>query len=195
MASSANDESRKESPRNGEPDPVVIAEGVADNIEHHPVPQHLSYVRAICWIVTGSVSAALVAGVVITFLVSFLASDGMILPWIVALAIWAVVTGILALWSLTWPALEHRHTAWRVGEDQIELRHGVLWRSMTTVPRSRVQHTDVSQGPLERRLGLARLIIHTAGTEHATVTVEGLEPATAERIRDHLLAGRVDDAV
>jgi membrane protein YdbS with pleckstrin-like domain len=51
----------------------------------------------------------------------------------------------------------------------LEIRRGVFWRSVVNVPRSRVQHTDVSQGPLERSYGLGTLIVYTAGTDHAQV--------------------------
>ena len=63
------------------------------------------------------------------------------------------------------------------------------------MPRSRVQHTDVSQGPLERKLGLGTLVIYTAGTDHARVALSGLDHSTALDIREHLLPGRTGDAV
>ncbi len=63
------------------------------------------------------------------------------------------------------------------------------------MPRSRVQHTDVSQGPLERSHGLGTLVIYTAGTEHARVELGGLDHGTALLIRDHLLPREENDAV
>jgi membrane protein YdbS with pleckstrin-like domain len=63
------------------------------------------------------------------------------------------------------------------------------------VPRSRVQHTDVSQGPLERRYGLGTLVIYTAGTSHSRVNLEGLDHEVARRIRAHLLPKDEGDAV
>ena len=63
------------------------------------------------------------------------------------------------------------------------------------VPRSRVQHTDVSQGPVERRFGLGTLVIYTAGTDHAKVDLAGLEHGVALRLRDHLLPSGDTDAV
>ena len=63
------------------------------------------------------------------------------------------------------------------------------------MPRSRVQHTDVSQGPLERGYGLGTLVIYTAGTDHAKVDLHGLDHATALAIRDHLLPREGGDAV
>jgi uncharacterized protein len=63
------------------------------------------------------------------------------------------------------------------------------------VPRSRVQHTDVSQGPLERKHGLGRLVIFTAGTQHSRVELPGLAHHTALDIRDRLLPRQTADVV
>jgi membrane protein YdbS with pleckstrin-like domain len=82
-----------------------------------------------------------------------------------------------------------------VDASGILIRRGVFWRRVIHVPRSRVQHTDVSQGPLERGHGLGTLVIYTAGTDHARVDLHGLDHAAALAIRDHLLPGEGEDAV
>ena len=38
-----------------------------------------------------------------------------------------------------------------------------------------------------RRFGIAKLVIHTAGTQHATVELPSLSKEDAERVRDHLV--------
>jgi membrane protein YdbS with pleckstrin-like domain len=58
-----------------------------------------------------------------------------------------------------------------------------------------VQHSDVSQGPLERRYGLGTLVVYTAGTSHSKVNLSGLEFNVAQRIRGHLLPDDQSDAV
>ena len=108
---------------------------------------------------------------------------------------WVVLTGGLGWWLHRWAVLHYRYASYTVNEEDIEIRSGVVWRKAISVPRSRVQHTDVSQGPLERRYGLGTLGIYTAGTDHAKVSVNGLEHATALRIRDHLLPPAGADAV
>ena len=55
-----------------------------------------------------------------------------------------------------------------------------MWQLETRIPISRVQHLDLRRGPLERRAGLATLIVHTAGTRLSAVTVNGLDEADAE---------------
>ena len=88
-----------------------------------------------------------------------------------------------------------RHASYRLDEQGIEIREGVIWRRVINVPRSRVQHIDVSQGPFERRYGIGTLAIYTAGVRHAMVALPGLDHARALRIRDFLLPERGDAGV
>jgi membrane protein YdbS with pleckstrin-like domain len=110
-------------------------------------------------------------------------------------ALWLLGNGLLAWHGQRWQAIDYRHTRYRVDEQGLEIRRGVFWRVVVNVPRSRVQHTDVSQGPLERRYGLGTLAVYTAGTDHAKVTLSGLDHEVALRIREHLMPERGTDAV
>ena len=94
-----------------------------------------------------------------------------------------------------WPELHHRHLRYRVDESGVRIRRGVLWRTVISIPTSRVQHTDVSQGPVQRSYGLATLTVHTAGTEGASISLSGLEHGVAKRLRDHLLPDHEPDDV
>jgi membrane protein YdbS with pleckstrin-like domain len=105
----------------------------------------------------------------------------------------AVVIGAWA--AERWPALDYVHAGYQLDGDGLQLRRGVLWQTVIHVPRSRVQHTDVSQGPLERRYGLGTLVVYTAGTNHARVALPGLAHEVARALRDELRAERADDAV
>jgi hypothetical protein len=100
-----------------------------------------------------------------------------------------------AVLAQVWPAKAWRHASYRVTERGIEIRRGVWWREAVAVPRSRVQHTDVTQGPLERSLGLGTLVLYTAGTDHSRVALPGLAYGDALAIRDRLAAVDEDDAV
>lgn len=110
-------------------------------------------------------------------------------------ALWAIGNGAFAWHTQRWPPIDYRHVSYRVDEHGIEIRRGVYWRKVINVPRSRVQHTDVAQGPLERRYGLGTLVIYTAGTDHAKVMLAGLDHEVAMRIREHLMPERGSDAV
>lgn len=101
--------------------------------------------------------------------------------------LWLPATLGVALLSYTWPPIEYRRTRYRIDDDVVEIERGVLWRSSVTVPRPRVQHLDVSQGPVQRHYGLGVLSIYTAGTEHSVVVLPGLAHEVALTLRDRLL--------
>jgi len=87
----------------------------------------------------------------------------------------AVVIAPIGLWSvlIATPARWARWGwAWR------------LARRHTIVPAARVQHIDVTQGPVERMFGVATLVLHTAGTANSQVDLPGITRETAEEIRD-----------
>lgn len=179
--------------------PMVIPEAaspegmapIADGVERRLDPRALSWRRTLGWTRFAGVTIPLLAA---TLGLSFgLSGSAVALPVVLGLA--ALLVAALAWSAHMWPRLEHRHASYLVAPIGIEIRRGVLWRRTINIGRSRVQHTDVSQGPLERRFGLATLRIYTAGTDHAKVDLPGLEHAVALRIRDHLLPGEADDAV
>ena len=71
-------------------------------------------------------------------------------------------------------------------------RTGVFFRSITAVPLSRIQHVELSRGPLERLFGLATLQVFTAGGSGSDLSVPGLALDTGERLREFIL-GRIGD--
>jgi membrane protein YdbS with pleckstrin-like domain len=87
----------------------------------------------------------------------------------------------------------HARTRFALDEHSLRIRRGILWRSETVVPRSRVQHTDVNRGPLDRRLGLATLKVFTAGTKLASLGLDGLPDARAVELRNALIG--TDDGI
>lgn len=102
--------------------------------------------------------------------------------------LWGAASGLL-VGALFGAWLGHRRltcTRWRLDAQGLGLRRDLMWQTETQVPVSRVQHLDLRRGPLERRAGLATLIVHTAGTRLSAVTVSGLDDADAERLRDTL---------
>ena len=90
-----------------------------------------------------------------------------------------------AAWLLA--GMRWRRTGWRLDEDGLAIRRGLLWRSETVVPRSRVQHVDIGHGPIDRLFGLATLKVHTAGTRLSSVALAGMAQADAEALRDALV--------
>jgi putative membrane protein len=54
-----------------------------------------------------------------------------------------------------------RRNGYAFGPSLVLLRKGAIWRELIVVPEPRVQSIAISQGPLQRRLGLASLLVHT----------------------------------
>jgi membrane protein YdbS with pleckstrin-like domain len=111
--------------------------------------------------------------------------------WWTGALLWAPFSVGIALLSYRWPPLELRYSRYRIDEQLIEIERGVLFRESVAIPRSRVQHLDVSQGPMMRRHGLGQLAIYTAGTEYSQVTLPGLSYEVAQSLRDRLLPREV----
>ena len=74
-----------------------------------------------------------------------------------------------------------------VREKDISFKSGCLWKSVTTVPFNRVQHFDIRPGILDRKYGLARLTIYTAGGQSSDLMIPGLLPDVAEKLKAHIL--------
>ena len=160
-------------------------EPVADGQDHSLDPRVIPLQRIGGGIFMGTIAAGSLVALSI-------ADEG--LTWL-RFAAWLTLALFAAWHAYRWPPRAYEHTSYRVDDQGIEIRRGVYWRVVINVPRSRVQHIDVSQGPIERNYGLGTLVIYTAGTDHAKVELEGLEHGRALRIREHLLPSESGDAV
>lgn len=76
---------------------------------------------------------------------------------------------------------------WELRRDDVVARFGVVFRVSRSIPRVRVQHVDLSSGPVDRALGLVEVSLHVAGSAGAVLTIPGLAPAEAEALREALL--------
>jgi uncharacterized protein len=106
-----------------------------------------------------------------------------------------VVVAVTVIAALVWPPIVYRHWSYRLADDALEIRRGVLVQRRSAVPYRRVQQVDLSHGPVDRLLGLVSADLTTAAAT-SDGSVPGLAPAAAEAFRQLVLerAGR-DDAV
>ena len=166
------------------------ADSIADGVSRQLDPRWIPLQRIHGAILTLVLAVVSFAATMALWVASATLALGLLL-----IPLWIALIGALAWQLQRWPAIAYRHTWYRVDEAGIEIVRGVYWRTITNVPRSRIQHTDVSQGPLERRHGLGTLAVFTAGTQHSEVKLYGLEFTVAQRIRAHLLPRDQGDAV
>ncbi len=121
-----------------------------------------------------------IGGTVSWLLTSF---PGFILPLLVLSAI-----GLFYL-NLFWlPKRRYLSWSYRLTDAILEFRSGIIIKKSVMIPLSRLQHVDLIRGPIEQRLGLSSLKIHTAGTHAAFHTISGLEAEAARKLRDDLIA-------
>ena len=104
-------------------------------------------------------------------------------PPLLALTVFVTVLG-LGLWHARRLFLSWR---WALRSDDVVARYGVVWRVSRSIPRVRVQHVDISSGPVDRALGLVEVSLHVAGSAGPVLTIPGLAPAEGEALREALL--------
>ena len=104
---------------------------------------------------------------------------------------WAWIPGgilsVIMLWSMAITSRQSRAIGYRLREDDLVFRRGILWQRIVAVPYGRMQLVDISHGPLDRGFGLAQLKLVTAAAATG-VTIPGLPQATAEALRDQIVA-------
>jgi hypothetical protein len=109
------------------------------------------------------------------------------------------VFAFFLLFGLVLVVLRYRVWRYEVREDSLFLERGVFTRVRTVVPYVRIQHVDVSRGPLERLLGLGSVVVYTAGSRGADVTVPGVALDRADdlqtRLKQLAIAAEGEDAV
>lgn len=86
-----------------------------------------------------------------------------------------------------------RRFEYRVGAHEIRIDSGIVSRTHRSIPFDRVQDVDITQGPLARLLGIARVKLET-GAGSAGGAEEGVLPAIAlaraEALREHVRTRR-----
>lgn len=109
----------------------------------------------------------------------------------VFVVLFSLVLLLMVLMTLfSWFAARAKKYA--VREHDMVFESGVFWRSQTIQPLNRVQHVEVTAGPIDKRAGLANVVLFSAGSGTATFTIPGLPVATAEELREFAL--RYQDA-
>jgi membrane protein YdbS with pleckstrin-like domain len=109
-----------------------------------------------------------------------------------------VVLVVMALGTV-WVVLYYRIWVYQIRDDAIYLERGVVTHVRTLVPYVRIQHVDTSRGPVERLLGLSTLVVYTAGSRGADVSIPGLTPEEAtdlqQRVKQLAIEAEGDDAL
>lgn len=106
-------------------------------------------------------------------------------PWLASTIIGGVLLALVFL-SVIGILKGYKKRSYALREKDLTYRKGWLFTSTTTIPFNRIQHTEVSQGPLERKFDLCSLKIYTAGGSTSDLSIPGLENDEAQVLRDFI---------
>ncbi len=99
----------------------------------------------------------------------------------------ALAAGLLLMCALA-AVLRWRKQHWSVGEGALTVRRGFLKRRTWIIPFGKLQSVSLTQGPLQRRLSLATLLVDTAGAVPFPVPeIVDLDSSEASRLYLRLL--------
>jgi putative membrane protein len=98
--------------------------------------------------------------------------------------------GALALLGVPWAAFAARrwaaHAGYALGEGIIAVRTGWLDRRWQVAAFDKLQGLRLARTPLDRRFGMASLLLDTAGAQAAALRVRYLPEAEAQALYAHL---------
>ncbi|MEM7388999.1 MAG: PH domain-containing protein [Pseudomonadota bacterium] len=103
-------------------------------------------------------------------------SEAIATPWLLILPLLVILSMVYNLYSV-------RAKGVAVREHDIAFKRGLIWQQITLLPISRVQHTEIHRGPIERKLGLATLRLYSAGGMSADLHISGLTDEQCNDVR------------
>ncbi|MFP4171142.1 MAG: PH domain-containing protein [Methanomassiliicoccales archaeon] len=90
----------------------------------------------------------------------------------------AVSIAALAILGFAWAHLYHGTVVYRLTDEEIVWKRGIWFRTTGIVPYNRITNVDTEQGPVMRRLGIAKIRVQTAGysaaQQKAEIAISGM---------------------
>ncbi len=95
----------------------------------------------------------------------------------------------IGIWVFATSMVKRQWEAWRyeITDREVVLSWGVWYQTRRFVPRDRIQHVDITSGPIARKFGLAHVHFYVAGAHGAVGGIPGLTPEEAEELRQMLV--------
>jgi len=99
--------------------------------------------------------------------------------------IWGVA--FIGAMSLIYTILADKRKFYALREQDLSYKSGLVFRKTVSQPMLRIQHVELKRGPIDRKVGLAKLQVFSAGGAMHTFEIPGLPLETAETIRQFIL--------
>jgi membrane protein YdbS with pleckstrin-like domain len=141
------------------------------------------------WLFSNAMTFGLMA--ITSALVEFTLLKAFHAPWRIPFITPVIWLGIGIL-SASFVKRQWKAWSYEVTENEVILAWGVLYQTRRYVPRDRVQHVDITSGPIARHFGLAHVHLYVAGAHGAVGGIPGLTPEEAEDLRAMLVESQAE---
>jgi membrane protein YdbS with pleckstrin-like domain len=112
------------------------------------------------------------------------------LPWFFTqLQVLLLLPAFFAVMAIVLAAFTPRRVraiGYRLRDDDLLFRRGIMFQRFVAVPYGRMQLVDINRGPLARAVGLSELKLVTAAAA-SNITIPGLPEKEADELRDKLV--------
>ncbi|WP_231733047.1 MULTISPECIES: PH domain-containing protein [Colwellia] len=98
-----------------------------------------------------------------------------------------LVLFMLGGFNTLYAAFADKQKFYALRQQDLSYRSGLLFRKTVSQPMLRIQHVELKRGPIDRKVGLAKLQVFSAGGAMHTFEIPGLPLASAESIRQFIL--------
>jgi len=101
-------------------------------------------------------------------------------PWLMLALVPYTAAALLRCWTFSYG----------LADDELVIRSGLVFRNERHIPYLRIQNVDLVQNPLHRLLGVAEVVLETAGGQEPEARIRVLSLAAADELRRRLAEAR-----
>lgn len=102
--------------------------------------------------------------------------------WYYWLPAWAVLLAVLLILDIKGFTIK----GYAIRSKDISYKSGLIFFTQSSIPFNRIQHCEISQGPLGRLFDLASVRVYTAGGGSSDMVIQGLHKERAQKLRDYI---------
>ncbi len=148
-----------------------------DKIDFSPLEKEYHQYQYFNWIIT---SILYLLGITI-----FLLFTGLVTKGTVALSAYGVISVfIISRGVVVYKGFPFKGYAIR--EHDVSYNSGWLWKNLISVPFNRIQHVSMGQSFIEKGFNLAHIKVFTAGGSSSDLSIPGLRPDDANRLKEFI---------
>jgi membrane protein YdbS with pleckstrin-like domain len=103
----------------------------------------------------------------------------------VSYVIWVIA--LIGFMSTLYTIVADKRKFYALRQQDLSYQSGVIFLKTVSQPMLRIQHVELKRGPIDRKIGLAKLQVFSAGGALHTFEIPGLPLEKAESIRQFIL--------